>query len=135
MSRLQELVCPEGRDNEATNLPFWYVAVKGGAVIGRPVMVSRGIWFSRGAAEEHLKNKAHRYPKTAFVYCDSGHDSVDMKQLYRLASGETGPRVIVEGVIEELKKKIAAEDGQTRRRDQFEGAVSALESLIEEAIL
>ena len=64
-----------GDKNEGTDCPFWYVAVEGGAILRRPVMISRGIWFSRKAAEEHLKAKAHRYPKTAFVYCDSAHDS------------------------------------------------------------
>lgn len=72
-------------DNEATAYPFWFIAIRGGvAQQGRMVML-RGIWFSREAAETHLKNKAHRYPKSAFVYCDSGHDSFDLKEVYELA--------------------------------------------------
>lgn len=74
--------------NEGTAYPFWYVAVKGGALLGRPVMVSHGIWFSREAAEEHLRAKSHRYPKTAFVYCDSAHDSpTGLRALYDLLDG------------------------------------------------
>lgn len=64
-----------GDKNDGTDCPFWYVAVNGGAILRRPVMISHGIWFSREAAEEHLKSKKHRYPKTAYVYCDSAHDS------------------------------------------------------------
>lgn len=75
LAKIKALVFQHGDKTEGTAFPFWYVAVKGGALLGRPVMVSHGIWFSREAAEEHLRNKAHRYPKTAFVYCDSAHDS------------------------------------------------------------
>ena len=75
ISKIKALVFQHGDKTEATAFPFWYVAVKGGALLRRPVMVSHGIWFSREAAEEHLRAKAYRYPKTAFVYCDSAHDS------------------------------------------------------------
>lgn len=71
-------------DTEATAFPFWYVAEKSG--FGRIAMVSKGIWFSREQAEEHLRAKAHRYGKRAFVYCDSAHDSYGgLRELYALA--------------------------------------------------
>lgn len=75
--------------NEGTAFPFWYVAVNGGGLLRRPVMVSKGIWFSRKAAEEHLEAKRYRYAKTAFVYCDSGHDSwTGLRALYGLLEAE-----------------------------------------------
>lgn len=80
--KFARLVRGAGRDkNEATVYPFWVIAIKGGAVIRRPVMLA-GFWFSREAAEAHLKAKAHRYPKKAFVYCESGHSSTDVRKLY-----------------------------------------------------
>lgn len=85
MSELTDLILSHGEENEGTAYPFWYVAVKGGAVLGRPVMISHGFWFNRADAEKHLENKAHRYPKTAFVYCDSGHDSWHIRLMYELA--------------------------------------------------
>ena len=75
MNAAKALVLQHGGDNEGTAFPFWYVAVKGGALLRRPVMISHGIWFSRAAAEDHLRAKRHQYPKSAFVYCDSAHDS------------------------------------------------------------
>ena len=71
-------------DNEATECPFWYVAAKAG--LGRTAILSDGVWFSREAAEEHMRKKAHRYSKNAFVYCDSAHASYGgLRELYRLA--------------------------------------------------
>ena len=72
------------RDNDGTEYPVWVIAVKAGAVGGVRV-VSSGFWFSRPRAQEHLRNKAHRYPKNAFVYCESMHDSYGgMRMLYEL---------------------------------------------------
>ena len=80
----------KGEDgNEGTAFPFWYVAVKGGGLLRRPVMVSHGIRFSREAAEKHLQNKKHRYAKTAFVYCDSAQDSwAGLRALYEILDAE-----------------------------------------------
>ena len=83
--RLAELVLEHGEENDGTAFPVWYIAINGGAVIGRPVMISHGIWFSRKSAKQHLEANQHRYPKTAFVYCDSMHMSHQMKELFRLA--------------------------------------------------
>lgn len=83
--KLAELILSHGEKTEATALPFWYIAVKGGSVQGGRNVILRGVWFNREAAEDHLKAKAHRYPKTAFVYCDSGHDSWHWKNLYEYA--------------------------------------------------
>lgn len=92
-------------DSEATSFPFWYVAEKG--AFGRTTMVSRGIWFSREEAEKHLKAKAHRYGKKAFVYCDSAHDSYSgLGELYRLA--------------EEAKRALEAKDTPEHRLDNYQ---------------
>mgnify|MGYP001809890666 CR=1 FL=1 len=82
--RLAEIIL-SASDNEATACPFWYIAVKGGSVQRGRNTILRGVWFSREEAEAHLRLKAHRYPKTAFVYCDSGHDSYHMRQMFTLA--------------------------------------------------
>ena len=77
----------QSNDNECTAYPYWYIARKGS--FGRNVLLA-GIWFSREAAELHLRAKRYNYPKSAFVYCNSGHESNDMKQLYELARKEVG---------------------------------------------
>lgn len=85
MKRLREIVdlVLSRTNSEATAYPFWYVAEKAG--LGKLRMVSRGIWFSREAAEEHLRAKSYRYGKKAFVYCDSAHDSWGgLRKLYDL---------------------------------------------------
>ena len=79
LEKASAIITAYGDENEATAYPFWYIAQKTG--LGCYGML-RGIWFSREAAENHLKNKAHRYSKTAFVYCDSGHDSMQLRALY-----------------------------------------------------
>lgn len=84
---LSELVLSH-TDNEATAIPIWFIACRAGAAHrGRQVMI-RGFWFNREDAERHLNAKRHRYPKTAYVYCDSGHDSWHIKELYALARAE-----------------------------------------------
>lgn len=89
MDKLKSLVLSHGENSEATALPFWYIAVKAGAVHRGRNVILRGIWFNREDAEAHLKKAAHRYPKNAFVYCDSGHDSWHMRELYRIAREES----------------------------------------------
>lgn len=63
-------------DAEATAYPV-FVILSG----GRTMRFEAGPWFTREAAEIHLKAKAHRYPKSAYVYCASGHMSGDYRQL------------------------------------------------------
>jgi len=79
-----DLVLGVDRDNQSTAYPFWVIAVKAGAVGGIRI-VSEGLWFSGPRAQEHLENKAHRYPKSAFVYCESAHNSYGgLRYLYDL---------------------------------------------------
>lgn len=68
----------DGDLNEATAYPFWFIAVRG--LNGRNV-IQAGVWFSRKSAEDHLKVKSYRYSKSAFVYCASGNESRDWRQL------------------------------------------------------
>jgi len=56
-------------DNESTAYPVWGIVSNAG--LGKIAWHS-GPWFNREDAEDHLKNKAHRYPKSAKVYCFSG---------------------------------------------------------------
>lgn len=88
MSQLSSLVLSHGENTEGTMYPIWFIAVKRGIMPCAAVMVSNGFWFSREAAEEHLKYKKHRYPKSAFVWCGSGHDSAHIRELYNIARTE-----------------------------------------------
>ena len=80
---LTTLILEHGKENDGTQFPYWMVAIKAG--FHGYVPISSGFWFSRKSAEDHLKAKAHRYPKTAVVYCFSGHDSWHVRELYALA--------------------------------------------------
>lgn len=71
---------------EATAYPVW-VILSG----KRTMRFEAGPWFSREAAEVHLKAKAHRYPKSAYVYCASGHMSGDYRALCEEAAAEVKP--------------------------------------------
>ena len=61
---------------EATDYPVWLIM--SGKFHDR---YHAGPWFSREAADEHLAAKRHRYPKSAVVYCASGHMSADYRHL------------------------------------------------------
>lgn len=71
---------------EATAYPVW-VILSG----KRTMRFEAGPWFSREAAEVHLQAKAHRYPKSAYVYCASGHMSGDYRALCDEAATEVKP--------------------------------------------
>jgi len=70
-------------DNDGTAYPFWAIVSNGG--IGN-ICWHSGPWFNRQDAEQHLKNKTHRYPKKAYVYCFSGHMSHHYTELYDAAN-------------------------------------------------
>ena len=84
--KLSEIILEHGDQNDATTFPFWGIAIKAG--FHGYVMISNGFWFSRKSAQDHLEAKRHRYPKTAVVYCFSGHDSWHVKELYAMANSE-----------------------------------------------
>lgn len=70
-------------DTECTGQPFWFIAQHG----PRGLYMLKGIWFSRNAAEQHLRWFHHRYPKSAFVYCASGMDT-DIAELRHRVEAE-----------------------------------------------
>jgi len=71
--------------NEATSFPFWAIVTRAGAAQqGRHVFLA-GPWFSRATAQAHLDARRYNYPKTAFVYCFSGHASGDYTALLTAA--------------------------------------------------
>lgn len=84
VSKVQELIgliLSGEANNDATSYPFWGISR---TFRGEEILLNSGIWFNRADAEAHLKNKSHRYPKVAHVYCFSGHDSWHVKEMYRL---------------------------------------------------
>ena len=87
---LQELVKSHGDQNDGTAFPFWIIASKAG--LGKIAIESSGFWFNREDAERFLKATRYRFPKTAFVYCMSGHDSWHVKELYALANAPAEER-------------------------------------------
>lgn len=68
---------------DGTAYPFWFIATRAGLNRGY-IIESNGIWFSRQAALDHLERASYLYPKSAFVYCGSGHRSTDMKDIYAI---------------------------------------------------
>lgn len=87
LAKVRALVFEHGDDTDCTAYPYWAVAVRCSPVGGTGTIkqVSDGIWFSRESAETHLRNKAHRYPKTAFIWCFSGCASFGgLRALYDL---------------------------------------------------
>lgn len=76
---MASLLMDHGNDNDGTAFPFWYVASKAGLRAGH--ICHAGPFFSRRTATRTLRAKAHRFPKTAFVWCDSGHLSPEYRTL------------------------------------------------------
>lgn len=74
-----------GQENDCTAFPFWGIAKE---IRSEVILISNGFWFSRRAAAEHLKSASHHYPKKAFVYGFSGHQSSHNRRLEKLAKGE-----------------------------------------------
>ena len=80
---MARILLEAGDKVEATDCPFWYVATKAGLRAG--YICHAGPFFSRATAERTLRNKAHRFPKTAFVWCDSGHLAPEYRYLRDVA--------------------------------------------------
>ncbi len=66
-------------NNEATMYPYWGVVKNSPS--GHPVMLA-GVFFSRENAQVHLEARRYGYGKKAYVYCFSGHHSLEYRQLY-----------------------------------------------------
>lgn len=63
---------------EATAYPYWIICTISST--GTLALVA-GVWFTREAAEQHLKARRHAYPKRAEVFCASGHRSEHYRRL------------------------------------------------------
>lgn len=72
-------------DNEATSYPWWAIVTNG---LRGWLCVHAGPWFSREAATEYLNAKAYNFPKSAYVFCFSGHESADYRRLVDAARPE-----------------------------------------------
>ena len=83
---LAEVVLSHGDNNEATAVPYWGIVQY---TRSKRVVMLAGVWFNREDAEAYLKAKAYNFPKSAVVYCFSGHYSWHLKEIYAIAKGET----------------------------------------------
>jgi hypothetical protein len=72
----QDRITVEG-DNEATAYPWWAIVIPNRM---GPNAIAAGPFFSRDSAQAHLTSCPHRYSKSAYVYCFSGHASRDYKE-------------------------------------------------------
>jgi len=104
LQKIRRLLFQHEGKTEATSYPFWFVALKGGVIFRKPVMVSRGIWFSREAAEEHLRSNAYHYSKKAFVYCESACGSpTGLRGLFELSKEQDDGWIPIDQCPEEWK--------------------------------
>lgn len=73
--------------NEGTSYPFLIIIdphqnfSKGSQGLHNIAGMITGVWFSREAAEEHLKARRYNFGEGARVYCHSGCYSEDWKEL------------------------------------------------------
>lgn len=63
------------KNADSTDYPVFII------VSGKNGKYHAGPWFTRAAAERHLRAKAHDFPKSAYVYTASGHMSADYRHL------------------------------------------------------
>lgn len=82
-----EILLCHGEENDATQFPYWAICQKG--VRRGTFVILEGIWFSRKRANDHLKARSYAYPKSAFVYCFSGHHSQHLREMYENARAES----------------------------------------------
>lgn len=76
-------------DNEGTAFPWWAICVYLEGFPGQPV-VKAGPFFSRGSAEDRRQARLYHYGEQSFVYCFSGHESREFKELYQAAALKGG---------------------------------------------
>lgn len=86
MPSSHQIMLSHGDRCEATAIPFWGITTRGGASGG--MVLHAGIWFNRPDAEEHLRLHSYRYPKSARVWCFSGHESAHLREMYANARAE-----------------------------------------------
>jgi hypothetical protein len=90
-----ETLLAYGDENDITAYPLWAIVERttvrslDGIERGSEVIWRAGPWFSRAAADAHLKAKAHNFPD-CFVYCFSGHASIQYRKIVDAARAELG---------------------------------------------
>lgn len=89
MSALAQIVLAHGENNDGTAFPWWGIAeeVKIGSCRNQYAILA-GPFFSRESAKSKLEARRHHYGKRAIVYCFSGHDSPDYRELFALAKSD-----------------------------------------------
>jgi hypothetical protein len=78
LAKVQEILFAYGEANEATAHPWWGIVRRAG--LGRYDLMS-GPFFSREAAEELRSVRIYHYGEKSLVYCFSGHESWQYKEL------------------------------------------------------
>ncbi len=86
MATTHEILLSHGEETDGTAFPFWAIVTKSG--LGHRQIWIDGPWFNRKDAESYLASHAYRYPKTAFVYCFSGHNAPHLREMYENARAE-----------------------------------------------
>jgi hypothetical protein len=74
-------------ENDGSAYPLWAIVEKAG--FGRMAWLM-GPFFSRKAAETLLESRRYHYGEKAFVWCFSGHDCRDYRDLLDAAKGGGG---------------------------------------------
>ncbi|MGE3705686.1 MAG: hypothetical protein AB7I13_10470 [Vicinamibacterales bacterium] len=81
---MKPLAALAAADNEATSFPWWAITTR--ALHGETVHA--GPYFSRESAEAYMEAHRYRYPKSARVFCFSGHESPAYRDLYEKARAQ-----------------------------------------------
>ncbi len=88
-------------DHEGTRTPFWIIIeprqnlyTDRDGVINIKSMIT-GLWFSREAAENHLKTNRYNYNKHAMVYCHAGCYSQDWEDAVKNGENDDCENCIV----------------------------------------
>lgn len=71
--------------NDGSAYPFWGIVEKAG--LGRLAFLC-GPFFSRKAAEDRLESRRYYYGDKALVWCFSGHDCRDYRELLDAAKAK-----------------------------------------------
>ena len=78
----------KSQDNESTAYPYWVIIdprqnfSTGNGGLNSIASMTTGIFFSRKDAQEFLDATRYNFSKNARVYCHSGHNSKDWRELF-----------------------------------------------------
>ena len=76
--------------NESTTYPVWFIISPTRGLMKKEDIpyCFNGPFFSRKSATEHFKNHAYRYSQKSYIWCSSGHDCPDYRNLIDAAREE-----------------------------------------------